>query len=304
MEVVDALRALGGTARWKELRGHVSWRAVKRAKADGEVRRDGDAYSLVGTDRARVLAQQLRGVRTHVTAAAHHGFALPPHDSDTLHITVPRKARRKGVPCNVMLHYRDHLPEAIDGDVSSALETVIDCLRDEPLRVAVCVGDSALAGGKVTAEELAARAARLRGPGAARVRHRVTLLDGRAANAFESSCRVILLEAGILGFEPQVVVRHRRQFVGRVDLAHRALRIIVECDGFETHGGRDAFVRDLVRFTTLVSAGWRPLRFTWEQVMFAPDWVLERVRDTIALSSPSGASKTAQRPAAGAVTAA
>jgi very-short-patch-repair endonuclease len=299
MEVVDALRALGGTARWKQLRGHVGWRAVKRARADGEIRRDGDAYSIAGTDRDRVLAQQLRGVRTHVTAAAHHGFALPRHDHGTVHITVPRKARRKEVPGDVRLHYRDHEPEATDGDVTSALQTVIDCLRDEPFRVALCVGDSALASEKVSAAELAARAAALRGPGAARVRHRVALLDGRAANAFESSCRAILIEAGILGFEPQVSIRHAGHWVGRVDLAHRVLRVVVECDGFQTHGGRDAFVRDLVRFTLLVSAGWRPLRFTWEQVMFGPDWVLERVRDTIELgAAPNGASKTAQRPAA------
>ncbi|MGH8895100.1 MAG: hypothetical protein ACRDWY_17625, partial [Actinomycetes bacterium] len=98
MEVSDALRAFGGTARWKQLRGHVSWRAIKRAKADGQIRRDGDAYSVVGTERARVLAEQLRGVRSHVTAAAHHGFALPPHDPSMVHISIPRHAKRKDVP--------------------------------------------------------------------------------------------------------------------------------------------------------------------------------------------------------------
>jgi very-short-patch-repair endonuclease len=84
--------------------------------------------------------------------------------------------------------------------------------------------------------------------------------------------------------------------VGRVDLAHRTLRIVIECDGFETHGGRDAFVRDLVRFTELVSAGWRPLRFTWEQVMFNPEWVLERVRDVLSIAEAAdGARKKGQR---------
>ena len=287
MEVIDALRALGGTARWKQLRGHVGWRAVQRARRDGQVRRDGAAYAVVGTEHDKVRAQRLRGVRSHLTAAAHHGFALPPCDSTTVHITVPRKARRKGVPGDVRLHFRDYASDAVDGDVTTALETVVDCLRDASLRVALCVGDSALESGRVLRSELESRARSLRGPGSAVVRHRVALLDGRSANAFESSARAILIEAGLTGFEPQVAIRHGAQWIGRVDLANRALRIVIECDGFETHGGRDAFVTDLVRFTMLVSAGWRPLRFTWEQVMFRPEWVLDRIRDTIAVAEPA-----------------
>jgi very-short-patch-repair endonuclease len=301
VEVVDALNALGGSARWKQLRGHVSWRAVKRAKADGQVRRDGAAYLLVGTGRDRVLAQRLRGVRTHRTAAEHHRLALPPGEDPRTRISVPSNAKRTNVPDDVRLHYRDYSPEAVDGDVTTPLETVIDCLRDEDLRTALSVGDSALEQGLVSRKQLEARASELRGPGSAVVRHRIALLDGRAANAFESCARAVLIEAGILGFEPQVAIRHRGQFVGRVDLAHRALRIVIECDGYETHGGRDAFVKDLVRFTELVSAGWRPLRFTWEQVMFNPEWMLERVRDALsAVGADDGARKKGERRSPGA----
>lgn len=183
-----------------------------------------------------------------------------------------------------MLHFRDYPPGSLEEDVTTPLETVIDCLRDASLPVGLSVGDSALGSGLVRREQLEARADALRGPGSAVVRRRLALLDGRAANAFESCARAILIEAGITGFEPQLTIRHRGQWVGRVDLANRALRIVIECDGFETHGGRGAFVKDLVRFTELVSAGWLPLRFTWEQVMFRPDWVLERVLDTIAVA--------------------
>ncbi|MGZ4486242.1 MAG: endonuclease domain-containing protein [Nocardioidaceae bacterium] len=120
--------------------------------------------------------------------------------------------------------------------------------------------------------------------GAAVVRARVGMLDARAANAFESCCRAILLGAGITGFQPQLTIRHKRQWVGRVDLAHRRLRIVIECDGFATHGTLDAMRADCIRHTRLVAAGWRPLRFTWDQVMFEPAWVLELVEDTIALA--------------------
>ena len=293
MQVVDALRALGGTARWKELRGHVSWRAIARAQRDGAVLRAGGAYSLVGTGRDRVLAQQLRGIRSHVTAAAHWGLALPPDDSGLHHLTVGRKAHRVGVPADVRLHYRDYVATDVDGDVTTVAATVMDCLRDCSLRVALCVGDSALHQGLLTVERLRDVAAVMRGPGSGQVRRRVALLSAKAANAFESSCRALLIEAGLLGFRPQVSIRHPQQWIGYIDLADIALRIAIECDGFETHGGRDAFVRDRVRITYLVSAGWRPLQFTWEQVMFNPEWVIERVLDTVAQAR--GAATTAQR---------
>jgi very-short-patch-repair endonuclease len=145
----------------------------------------------------------------------------------------------------------------------------------------VSIGDSALRSGLVDYAALTAAVASLRRPGARRAGDRLPLLDARAANAFESCCRAVLLGAGIDGFLPQVVIRHHGRWIGRVDLVDRRRRIVVECDGHDTHGGRTAFVADLVRFTSLVAAGWRPLRFTWEQVMFRPEWVLEMVRDTV-----------------------
>jgi len=295
MDPVDALRTLGGSARYKELVGVVSRRALARACDKGTVRRSGKTYFVVGSDEERVLATRLRAVRSHVTAAAYHRLALPPRSGVQIDLTVPWKARRTSVPEEVDLHYRDLPAEAITGDVTSLVQTVVDCLRDEPLRIALSVGDSALAEGRVTRATLRAYVAQLRGPGSARVRQRIELLDGRAANAFESCARAILLEAGLLGFEPQVTIRHRGTFVGRVDLAHRQLRVVIECDGFEHHGERDRWVQDILRHTSLMAAGWRPLRFTWEQVMFAPDWVLECVVETISGDAGDRALSTAQR---------
>lgn len=242
---------------------------------------EGRTYSLPDAARPLVMAHELTALRSHSTAAAHHGFALPP-GKPTIHLTIGRKAQRANVPDDVRMHYRDH--ECDDGNsyVTGPLCTVLDCLRDEPLRVGLSAGDSALASGTVRRSDLDLHTARLRGAYAGVIRQRAQMLDGRAANAFESCCRAILIEAGVTGFEPQVDIYHRGRWVARVDLANRSLRIVIECDGFETHGGRDAFVADLVRHTTLVAAGWRTLRFTWRQVMFYPEWVLEMVLEAIA----------------------
>jgi hypothetical protein len=285
VEVVDVLRALGGSARRKTLSRYVGWRALKRARTHELIRCDHGTWTLVGTSRDRRLAAELGGVRSHTSAAAHWGLELPPDVLETVRLTVPPKTHLRQRPEGLRVSYRRLEPAQVTGDVTTAVRTVVDCLRDEPLRTAFAVGDSALRAGAVDRYELATAVLGLRGPGAAVARRRLPLLDPRSANAFESCTRALLIEGGFTGFVPQVTVRGPDgAWIGRVDLADRFLRVVIESDGFETHGGRDAFVRDLVRFTSLVAAGWRPLRFTWEQVMFHPEWVLARVRATVALA--------------------
>ena len=293
VSVTDALRALGGTARWKQLRGHVGWRALAAARAGGQVGFSGSFYFLIGTSEDIRLAGVLRGVRSHTTAAVHHGFALPPDDG-LVRLTVPPNAHRAS-DRRVRLSFRSLSPSEVVGDVTTGLRTVVDCLRDEDFRVALSVGDSALRSGAVTRDELVAAVTSLHGRGARLARDRAAMLDARSANAFESCARAILIVGGVTGFVPQVTIRHDGQFVGRADLADRRRQIVIECDGFEFHAARPAFIKDLTRFTMLVAGGWRPLRFTWEQVMFQPGWVLARVREVVALAEPGAVTEERRR---------
>jgi len=52
-----------------------------------------------------------------------------------------------------------------------------------------------------------------------------------------------------------------------VDFLWPAQRLVVETDGFETHGTRAAFERDRRRDQRLMAAGYRVVRFTWRQVV-------------------------------------
>jgi very-short-patch-repair endonuclease len=283
LQIIEALRAHGGAARWGQLDGHVSRRALERAVAAGDVVAVGRTYCLPDVDQATRLARQLQGIRTHRSAAEHWHLALPPCGPSPQHdIAIPPQAKRAKVPIDVKLHYLQLLPDDIDNDVLTPLATVAYCLRDLSIREALSVGDSALNSGQVELPELRARIALLHNRGVVRARSRLDMLDARAANAFESCCRALLLDAGIAGFEPQITIRQNGRWIARVDLAHRRLRIVIECDGFETHGTLDAMTEDCIRHTKLSAAGWRTLRFTWYQVMYRPDWVLQRVRDTIA----------------------
>ena len=51
-----------------------------------------------------------------------------------------------------------------------------------------------------------------------------------------------------------------------MDFLWRAERLIVELDGWESHGTRSAFEQDRARDTRLTLLGFEVLRFTWRQV--------------------------------------
>jgi very-short-patch-repair endonuclease len=298
---VDAeaiLRAHGGCVRWRALRRVVSRRALARAVADGRVARDErGTYALPETGRAEILAKRLRGFVSHRSAARHWQFAmlrpLTRHD-----VTVPRKSRRTAVPDDARLRYRDLAPDDVVDGVTSPVRTVLDCLRDLPLDEALAIGDSALRSGRVRWSSLRAGAGRLSGPGSRRVRDRLALLDARAANAFESACRAILVGAGFRGFRPQVRASEGRLLVGRVDLADVALRIAVECDSFAHHADRAGLRRDCRRYTMLARLGWSLVRVSWEDVMSNPDWVADSVRDVVARRTPVREPRALDRQAA------
>ena len=54
--------------------------------------------------------------------------------------------------------------------------------------------------------------------------------------------------------------------VYEVDAVWRDARLIVELDGFATHGTRRAFERDRERDRRLTVAGWRVIRLTWRHL--------------------------------------
>jgi hypothetical protein len=58
---------------------------------------------------------------------------------------------------------------------------------------------------------------------------------------------------------------------GELDARWPEQRLVVELDGFATHGTREAFERDRARDRALQVAGWRVVRVTWRQLTTEPD---------------------------------
>lgn len=88
--------------------------------------------------------------------------------------------------------------------------------------------------------------------------------------------------AGIRGWtanEPLVLEGERFHPDARFD----AERLVVEADGFTFHSDRHTFIHDRRRQNRLVLAGWRILRFTWDDLTTRPQEVAAEVKAALAL---------------------
>ena len=75
---------------------------------------------------------------------------------------------------------------------------------------------------------------------------------------------------------PRPEINHRSDH-GELDVIWREEKLIVECDGFATHGTRRAFEADRARDRELVVAGWRVVRVTWRQLADEPDTIARQI---------------------------
>jgi len=143
--------------------------------------------------------------------------------------------------------------------VTTPGRTLVDLARREPIDTVVPLVDSALHLGLAQPSDLAEL-----GAAARRGWRAFHLADGRAESVFESVVRLDLVRGGLPPEELQFDIRDRNGvWIARVDMAWPSRGLIVELDGFATHGTPQALRADLLRQNALVAAGWTVLRFTW-----------------------------------------
>jgi len=271
VQVAEVVRRMGGVADARTLIASTSRRKVRTALRRGLIVRDGKGRYALPTAQAAVrAAARLNGVISGKSAAAYYGWAMKtPPEQPT--ITVPRNRRvapqrRAGVD----LKWRDIPPEHVtERGVTSPAWTVIDCAKTLPFDEALSIADSALRDRDVTKAELLRLAQQIVSTGRTECLRVVQEADGRAANPFESVLRSIAKAVPGLDVKPQVWIGN----LGRVDLADKRLRLVIEAESFEFHGKRWLLKRDCERYNSFGLLGWWVIRFAWEHVMLEPEYV-------------------------------
>ena len=108
------------------------------------------------------------------------------------------------------------------------------------------------------------------------------LRESRPGAEAESERRLqrLLDEARIGGWKGNhpVVIAGRRF---RLDVAFPEHRLDVEVDGWAYHRSKERRDRDIERDNLLTQAGWRVLRFSWEDVAHRPDYVVATIRSVL-----------------------
>jgi hypothetical protein len=90
---------------------------------------------------------------------------------------------------------------------------------------------------------------------------------------------LVLLDAEAL---PRPLVNEHTDDATQPDFRWTRERLIVELDGYETHGTRAAFERDRARDRALMAAGWRVARITKRQLDDAPSELAAELRALLA----------------------
>jgi hypothetical protein len=222
---------------------------------------------------------------SHEEAARHLGLELAA-DSGAARVTVPRNRSRLTVPgwrvvrADVPVQDVTLLPGGVR--LTSALRTVADLARVLPLQHAVVAADSALRQRLVTVQALGQLLGAALGRGADRLRAVAGHADPLSGSVLESLLRVLLATSGLPAPVSQYPVRNEAgRVVARVDLCWPAQRLVVEADGFAFHSDRAAYRSDRVRMNELERLGWRVLRFTWEDVVNRPPYVVGLVQECL-----------------------
>jgi predicted transcriptional regulator of viral defense system len=228
---------------------------------------------------AAVLACGEGAVLSHRTAASHWG--LLDTQSARVDITAPRS--RDGVP-GIRLHsarsLTAHDTTTHEGiPITSVARTLLDlAATTRPDRL----------------ERALAQASRLQlydGTAIAEVLSRSNGHRGRAAltraTAQEPKLTRSELEANFLELVRQAGLPEPQSNLPLAAHDHPRLepdfywptyRLVVETDGWETHRTRSAFKRDRRRDAALVAAGWRVMRFTYDDVAYDGATVTRRLR--------------------------
>jgi very-short-patch-repair endonuclease len=101
--------------------------------------------------------------------------------------------------------------------------------------------------------------------------------DMPAESVLEAALANLCRDAGLPmpQFQYELDVGGRRR---RIDFAYPDRKLAIEVDGYEFHSSKPQFEADRLRSNELTFAGWHVLRFTWDQVIHRPNYVVATIQ--------------------------
>ncbi len=123
--------------------------------------------------------------------------------------------------------------------------------------------------------------------GTAQLRRLVDVSEFGSMSAAEDVFHALLRSAGLTGWRANASIVLAGRVVAVVDVLFDAHRLVVEVDGWRSHGSRSAFQRDRATQNALVAAGYTVLRFTWADLTQRPDDVERTIRQALAQTQRS-----------------
>jgi very-short-patch-repair endonuclease len=227
-----------------------------------------------------------RAVLSYLSAAAW--WDLPVEQDGRIHVTRHHRQRLL-THKRIRVHRTLLVPSAVTTwyglDVTTRTETLLDCLGWLRLGAARTLLDRAFQQSWLGRPDIERRLDEQAGRWGNRQLARL-LRDSRPGAEAESERRLqrLLDEAGIGGWKGNhpVVIAGRRL---RLDVAFPEHRLDVEVDGWAFHRSKEARDRDIERDNLLTQAGWRVLRFSWEDVVDRPDYVIDVIASVLATRS-------------------
>ena len=251
--------------------------------------------SFEGRCMAAVLAVGPDAVVSHQSAAALWG--IRPGRGDPIHVTAPRKIkRREGIATHTAPLAPDERCENRGIPLTSPARTIFDMaaiLKPQPLGRAIREADFLrLSGGPslaVLSERYPGRA------GAPAIRATLDRGPGPPTrNELEEMFLALIEDEGLPRPEVNAVIELANSHP-EPDFVWRAERLVVELDGYQSHGTRHAFEDDRERDRLLQAAGWRVVRITWRQLRDARAAVARDLRRLLAAGALRGPHRPALR---------
>jgi predicted transcriptional regulator of viral defense system len=230
---------------------------------------------------AAVLAAGDRAVLSHRSAAALWGV----RDTARGEVEIVTPTNRRGRPGLAIHRVRlaaDEVTTHRGIAVTTAARTLLDlaALLDEHNLARVAERAEALRLASPTSlADLVARYPRRPGvPNVKRLLEQGRIVETTTRSELERRFLTLLDAEGL----PRPLVNEPIDATKHPDFRWTDQRLVVELDGFETHGTRAAFERDRARDRALTAAGWRVARITKRQLDDAPAEIATELRVLLA----------------------